>query len=78
MPAIPWEWENPITKAERTGRLRTRPQKWTRKLILQVEWKYTRTNMFDKAEPPTPTRIDHSWEDATHNDVSTPFVRAVP
>lgn len=71
MPAIPWEWRNPITKTERTGRMRTRVQSWTRKLILQLELKHTRTCMFDdRSKPPVVAGTEYQWIDATHNDVA--------
>lgn len=70
MPGIPWEWRNPITKTERTGRMRTRVQRWTHKLILQLELKHTRSCMFDDTKPPAVTGIEHQWIDATHNDIA--------
>lgn len=77
MPAIPWEWSNPITKSEYTGRMRTRVQSWTRKLVLQVELKRTRISAYDKSEVPAVTGIEHMWIDADHNDVAR-YIRADP
>ena len=44
MPAVPWEWNNPIDQetTRRTGRTRARLQRFTGRLVLQVEFTGTR------------------------------------
>lgn len=65
MPAIPWEWAWPITKRELTGRKRTRLQKWTHKLVLQVEVKCERSHFMSGERHPVE---EFRWRDATHLD----------
>ena len=68
MPATPWSWENPIKEHKLTGRWRPRIQKWTGKMILQVQFENTHYHVLDETEQTTATTYE--WQDATTYDLA--------
>lgn len=67
MPEAPWEWVNPIKDSQPTGKWRTRAQKLTGKLILQLELEHTHFNHLDSKKKTT--AITHGWQDANAETV---------
>ena len=61
MPQAPYEWTHPVIKTTLTGRTRTRVQKWTNKLVMQVE------ERCDRIDDPN---AFNRWRDATWFDYS--------
>lgn len=68
MPATPWSWENPVKERKLTGRWRPRIQKWTGKMILQVQFENTHCDHLDPEKKTTATTYD--WHDATTYDLA--------
>jgi len=68
MPATPWSWENPIKERKLTGRWRPRTQKWTGKMILQVQFENTHYQMFDDTKKTSGTTYE--WNDASAHDLA--------
>ena len=68
MPGAPWSWNNPIKERKLTGRWRPRIQKWTGKLIVQVQFENTHYHVLDDTKATSGTT--HDWQDATVYDLS--------
>ena len=67
MPAAPWSFKNPVKERKLTGRWRPRIQKWTRKMILEVQFENTHYGFLDPKKKTTTTTYD--WHDATIYDL---------
>lgn len=65
MTVIPWEFENPVKESRLTGRWRPRIQKWTGKMVVQVQIENTHHHMFDKKA----SGVTYVWRDATPYDM---------
>lgn len=70
MPAAPWEWHNPIDQQtiRRTDKFRTRLQRFTGRLVLQVEFTGIRRPLFGDGQTQSGTAT--WWQDATPDDAS--------
>ena len=68
MPGVPWEWNNPIKECALTGKWRPRIQKWTGKMIVQVQFQNTHYHVLDEQKATSGTT--YIWQDATVYDLS--------
>lgn len=68
MSQSPWSWNNPVKERKPTGRWRPRVQRWTGKMILQVQFENTHYNHLDPDQNTTATTYE--WCDATTYDLA--------